>query len=86
MSSPGPKGIDWSAQPLGIEPDRAIAARVGVNINSVRSARRVRGISANRSTPKPSHTTSSAIAFLEALPEDLRARVIAAAVAMWGTK
>lgn len=41
-----PKGIDWDAQPLGLEPDARIAARLEVAPNTVLQARRVRGIPA----------------------------------------
>lgn len=40
------RGIDWDAQPLGVEPDPVIAERLGVSRQSVYMARRARGIPA----------------------------------------
>jgi hypothetical protein len=46
MPATGPKGIDWDAQPLGVEADAVIAARLGCAPNSVGRARRIRGMRA----------------------------------------
>lgn len=43
-----PKGIAWDEQPLGLEPDARIAARLEVSPNTVLQARRARGIPAFR--------------------------------------
>lgn len=42
----GPKGIDWSAQPLGLVPDGEIAEAVGCGRPAVVVARQARGIPA----------------------------------------
>lgn len=39
-----PKGIEWDAQPLGLEPDHAIARKLGVATSVVWGARARRGI------------------------------------------
>ena len=51
-----PKKIDWSAQPLGREPDTVIARKLGMCVSSVRRARWSREIPA---APPVSNTSSS---------------------------
>lgn len=45
------RGIVWDDQPLGREPDRAIARRLGVNRTTVARARRARGVRAFGAEP-----------------------------------
>ena len=45
--------IDWDAQPLGVESDTAIAARLGVCVNTVCTARLRRGIPTARKAGAP---------------------------------
>lgn len=46
----GNKGIDWDAQPLGVEHDKVIAKRLGVTPQAVYAARQSRGIGPSSDT------------------------------------
>jgi hypothetical protein len=46
--------IDWDAQPLGEVPDRVLAERLGVSINTVWRRRNQRGIPPHRGKGRPS--------------------------------
>jgi len=39
-----PRGVDWDKQPLGEVPDRELSERLGVSVQSVHLARKVRGV------------------------------------------
>jgi len=54
VSKHRPKGIDWGSQPLGLEPDAVIAARIGVDRRTVCRARHRLGIPPMRAVDWPS--------------------------------